>query len=301
MMPELSIKKRRLCYRVCGVAQDGRALIASPINQNYGMWRKTCPLYDLTTSMDNLKQPLSDPAAQLDLTTCDREQIQFPDAIMPHGVLLVVAPGQWQIIGASANSLSLLGIEATQIMRQPLGHVTGAVVMETIVSALSGLAAAARPCLIGCFAMPHSGQLCCVLGHRSGDVFILEFEAIGSEVDAASVIGRTAQVHNSLAAIQATDCWQAGMALLVRELKHWTGFASVLGVRFLDDGSFQTIAEARDAHMPAYLDKRFPRSDIPEPGRQKCCRCRSNICLTCSTNLCRSSWRRVKQNPWHLT
>ncbi len=204
-----------------------------------------------------------------ELTDCDREQIQFPNAVMPHGVLLVVTAGEFLVIGSSANSSTLLGLDAGQILGQPLDFVTGPVVAQAIRASLSALVMAATPCLIGCFETLHGNRLFSVLGHRSGNVFILEFEAINSNTSVASVIGHSAQVKNSLSALQAADNWQTGMEIAVRELKQLTGFDSVLGVRFLDDGSFQAVAEAREAHIPSYLDKRFPRSDIPEPGRRQ--------------------------------
>jgi len=204
-----------------------------------------------------------------DLNDCDREQIQFPNAIMPHGVLLVVSAVEFLVIGASANSATLLGLDAGQILGQALEFVTGPAAGQTIKAALSALVTAAAPCLIGCFETLHGSRLVSVLGHRSGDMFILEFETINADISVASVIAHSAQIKNCLSALQAADNWQTGMEITVRELKQLTGFDSVLGVRFLDDGSFQAVAEAREAHIPSYLDKRFPRSDIPEPGRKQ--------------------------------
>jgi two-component system, chemotaxis family, sensor kinase Cph1 len=78
-----------------------------------------------------------------------------------------------------------------------------------------------------------------------------------------------AEISECIAALKSAQSWRDGMAIAVRELKGLTGFDTVLGVRFLADGSFSTVAEARGTAFPSFLDKRFPRSDIPEPGRRQ--------------------------------
>ncbi len=59
------------------------------------------------------------------------------------------------------------------------------------------------------------------------------------------------------------------MTLATQELRRLTGFDTVLGMHILDDGSFQAVAEAKNSIFSSFLNKRFPRSDIPEPGRRK--------------------------------
>jgi two-component system, chemotaxis family, sensor kinase Cph1 len=49
-------------------------------------------------------------AENVDLSNCDREQIQFVGAIQPHGALLVVQEPELRIIQVSANTKEILGL-----------------------------------------------------------------------------------------------------------------------------------------------------------------------------------------------
>ena len=56
----------------------------------------------------------------VDLTNCDREPVQFPGAIMPQGVLLILSLSDFRIQGASANTVSWFGTDAAQLLHGQL-------------------------------------------------------------------------------------------------------------------------------------------------------------------------------------
>lgn len=122
------------------------------------------------------------------------------------------------------------------------------------------------PRYLGTFPNRRGDQFFDVFAHRSGEVALLEFEALPAEAAEVSPTERFAEVADSLAALRTAATWREGMSVAVRELKRLTGFDSVIGVRFLEDGTGQAVAEAREEPLPSFLDKRFPRSDIAEPG-----------------------------------
>jgi chemotaxis family two-component system sensor kinase Cph1 len=208
-------------------------------------------------------------APVVDLTNCDREPVQFPGAIMPHGVLLVVNPGDFRILGASANTASWFGIDVQSLLNGTLDCIVAADIRQTLENALARITRPRRPQYLGCLRTLHSDNPFDVFGHRSGDVCLLEFEALPAGAVERSPTERFAQVAECITALQSAKTWQEGMTIAVHELKRLSGFDSVIGVRFLADGSFHAMAEAREAYFPSYLDKRFPRSDIPEPGRRQ--------------------------------
>jgi len=98
---------------------------------------------------------------------------------------------------------------------------------------------------------------------------IVEFEAIPAELPENWPTARIAEITECINKLHIAESWQEGMSIGVLELKRLTGFDSVVGARFLDDGSFHAIAEACETYFPSVLDKRFPRSDIPEPARRQ--------------------------------
>ncbi len=215
--------------------------------------------------------PHADPVwpSPADLTTCDREPVQYPGAIMPHGMLLVLAPDDYRIIGASANVCSWCGSGLQELAGASLDRILKAEVRSSIEQGLAQIAQARAPRYLGCFQTLHEATRFDVFAHRSGALCLLEFEAIPADIQHCCLTERFAQVTDSIAALQSAATWQEGMHIAVGELKRLIGCDSVIGVRFLADGSGHAVAEAREPDYPTYLDKRFPRSDIPEPGRRQ--------------------------------
>src|SRR5579871_6277929 len=56
----------------------------------------------------------------VDLSNCDREQIQYPGAILPHGALLTVREPELKIVQASQNTQELFGIRARDLLNKSL-------------------------------------------------------------------------------------------------------------------------------------------------------------------------------------
>ncbi|MBM4201687.1 MAG: GAF domain-containing protein, partial [Gammaproteobacteria bacterium] len=206
----------------------------------------------------------------LDLTACDREMVQYPGAIMPHGLLFVLSPGDHRVLGASANAVHRLGGGVGALANAALEGLIEAAALPIVEQGLAQLAAPAPPRYLGCVGTPWSGGRFDLFAHRSGNTLLLEFEAAADDDSAGDPpAARFAAVTQAIVAVQAAETWQAGMDVAARELKRLTGFDSVVANRFLEDGSFQSVAQAREPHFMDLLDKRFPRSDIPEPGRRQ--------------------------------
>lgn len=53
--------------------------------------------------------PLNPPFGTADLTNCDRELINLPGSVQPHGVLLVLHPVHLHVLQASLNAEAVLG------------------------------------------------------------------------------------------------------------------------------------------------------------------------------------------------
>ena len=120
-------------------------------------------------------------APKVDLTNCDREPVQFPGAIMPHGVLLVLNPGDFGILGASANTAFWFGVEVESLLPGHLGRILDADDRLRLENALARVAHSRRPQYLGRLRTLHSDSQFDVFGHRSGDVCLLEFEALPAE------------------------------------------------------------------------------------------------------------------------
>ncbi len=224
----------------------------------------------LDCSVDVIDLPLTNPIRNaFDHTECDREVVQFSGCIMPHGALLLVNPEQLTILGASDNCGVLFETDALKLLNQGLDSLFDASVVTTITYGLAGIRLGASPRLVGHFVCRHNRQLFTLLAHRTGQGYLLEFEKLPSGYDQQSVIQQFAEVQYAFHSLQDAHNWLGVVQAAVIELKRLTGFESVTAARFLNDGSFQVIAEARESGLASYLDKHFPKSDIPEPGRKQ--------------------------------
>ena len=205
----------------------------------------------------------------LDLSNCDREQVQYSGAIMPHGVVLILASDDYRVLAASANAGAWFKEDSENLRG---GHLAQIVPTDVRQILEEGLARLTEPCpsrYLGCFRTFHSAVQFDIFAHRSGEHFVLEFESLPAGPVQSSPIENFAKIGECIKMLQTADTWREGMNIATRELKRLGGFDSVIGVRFMPDGSGHAVAEAREAHYPTFLDKRFPRSDIPEPGRRQ--------------------------------
>ncbi|RQW78525.1 MAG: hypothetical protein EHM62_07415, partial [Methylococcus sp.] len=205
----------------------------------------------------------------LDLTQCDREPVQFPGAIMPHGYLLLVSADEHRLLGASTNVRALFGSPVEDLLNQPLESLFHSSAHQSLARGLDRITESGPPRYLGCVSAPKSWEPLDAFAHRNGDHLIIELEALDTEPVGTVLTERFADVMRCAEALQSAATWEVGLEGVVRDIKRLSGFDSVKGVRFVPDGSFQVIAEARGEVFPAFLDKRFPRSDIPDPGRRQ--------------------------------
>lgn len=200
---------------------------------------------------------MSEADAPLDvlLTVCDREPIHVPEAIQPHGALLVVDPAAGHIVAQAGAVGALAGaaIESSADVERVLG---------LPLQELKNRLPSSGPGLIGTVNVP-DGQVH-VVGHRSGGLIVLELERATSQLTAASALGTAQALAARLDSAQnvAEACQHAADA--VHKL---TGYGRIMVYEFLPDDSGAVVAEARNPDLATLLHHRFPESDIPKQAR----------------------------------
>lgn len=205
----------------------------------------------------------------LDLATCDREPVQFPGAIMPHGILVLLDPADLRIRGCSANAGERLGRDIGGLLGAGLDALLAADAREEIEAGLAGIAEPGPPQYLGCHPVLAGAERFDCFAHRSGEHLVLELEAIPAAAAEVWPTARLAELTEAIGALRGAATWREGMTIAVRELRRVCGFESVQGVRFMPDGSGLVVAECQDDAYPSFLDLRFPRSDMPEPARRQ--------------------------------
>ena len=194
------------------------------------------------------------PAADLGalLTSCDREPIHIPEAIQPHGMLVVYELASGEIVG-QAGDLGTLETSNTDDLAQLLGESLDAVADRIPPSGPTSLGVVA-----------FEGEVFDVVVHRSGTYLVLEFERSASMMSAAASLGMARDFASRLDAAQnfteACECAAEAVHVL-------SGYERVMVYRFLPDDSGAVIAEARRPGLASLLNHRFPESDIPKQAR----------------------------------
>ncbi|HWO30496.1 MAG TPA: hypothetical protein VNO32_17010, partial [Candidatus Acidoferrum sp.] len=113
-------------------------------------------------------------AKNVDLTNCDREQIQFAGAILPHGVMLVLQEPEFTIVQASQNTAPAFGVEASVLVGGDLSKLLDSDVKHGVVDKLRSQSLSGPPSRIAIAVINEIEWN--VLAHRHDQVVFLEFE-----------------------------------------------------------------------------------------------------------------------------
>ncbi len=202
----------------------------------------------------------SQPVAKTAPPSCDAEPIHIPGSIQPHGILLLFEAGTEALVHWAGDVQRLLGTEpksglsAAELLGAPLSQLIGSRELRVGDEAVHiGYATANGQPALG------------LMAHRTDRFIAVELqEAAAANGDAASLdqVRAISQMIGSCGTLVAA-CEAA--ADLVRSI---TSFERVMIYQFLDDSSGTVIAESRTSQAAAYLNHRFPASDIPPQARE---------------------------------
>ena len=205
----------------------------------------------------------------VDLSSCDREQVHLVGAIQPHGVLLVLEEPALRIIQASTNSADFLGIPCEQLVGQCLEVLLGdentaAIRAKLVAKELTKIFSH----LISVSCLLHQDSVLHISGNRIDDLLLLEFERTTGTVDVNPVYECSSSFQDMIQQLYGSPGLLSFLSIVVEQVRILTGFERVMIYRFDRDGSGVVIAEAKDIGLEAYLGLHYPASDVPEPARR---------------------------------
>jgi diguanylate cyclase (GGDEF)-like protein/PAS domain S-box-containing protein len=207
---------------------------------------------------------LAGPAPAFDTRLCEREPIDTPGAVQPHGALLAVLADGFLVSHASTNLEAILGCPVESVLGRPLEHAIGAAAYLTLLNTglkRRGVNAAGQ---VHILSAPDGGSLY-LHAHRSGRHFCIDIEPIRFEPPHRLPIIMAQAVLKTFAyAASPVELCE----LAVNGLKTITGYDRVMAYRFGDDGHGEVIAEAADAYLEPFLGLHYPASDIPPQARR---------------------------------
>ena len=200
-----------------------------------------------------------------DLTTCDREPIHIPGAILPHGAMLVLDPATFEVLQAAGNTEALLGVPLAELLGQSAAVLFRPDQIEDLRQLVAALDLLKPRHLLDPKLRVIADRPLDASVHRSAGFLVLEFEAADpSDRFAADPLAGVQEMvrgfENQLSLLSLCQI----AAERVREVARYD---RVLIYRFMHDGSGWVIAESREPHLEPFLDLHYPAADIPQQAR----------------------------------
>lgn len=207
-------------------------------------------------------------AKNVDFSNCDRELVQFPGAIQPHGAMLIVGEPDYVVLQASANCEELLGVRPEDLLGKSIAEVLGKGA-PAFFTRLQLMSLDNTPVHVVREFFAGSARGVNIFAHRCDGVLILELELISREFDLKNGNGNLySDVRATIALLQATKGLQDFFDLAVERIRAFTGYDRVMAYKFAEDGSGHVIAEAKREDLEPYLGLHYPATDIPAPARR---------------------------------
>jgi light-regulated signal transduction histidine kinase (bacteriophytochrome) len=200
------------------------------------------------------------PQSRVDLTNCDREAIQIPGNIQPHGCLLACDVSATIVIRHSENAQGMLGLPA-DLNGQRLETILGAEAAHTIRNSLARTKEGGRTALSFGLSL-RAGQTFDVAAHSFKGVVILEFEPSSASIAEPIELART--LISQIREIDQTETLFRDAARLARAM---LGYDRVMIYQLGADGAGKVVAESRRRDLESFLGQYFPESDIPQQAR----------------------------------
>ncbi len=205
---------------------------------------------------------------EADLSNCDRELIQLPGSIQPHGVLLVLDAARPVVLQASANTEEMLGLGVERLLGKSIEALGGDLAAQVVRRLRTGVSAV--PWSFRGFA-EHDGArrgFEALIHRNPADAVILELVPVDLQEAVAlarELPRRLADAVVRLGEAPTLDALASTTVAIYREL---AGYDRVMFYRFDPDGHGEVVAEAKEEHLEPYLGLHYPESDIPQRARE---------------------------------
>ncbi len=202
----------------------------------------------------------------VDLTDCDREPIQIPGLIQPHGVLLVLQEPDLKIIQVSNNTLALLGQQPQELLGKPLLNLLVPGQIDAIRQCLNEDFESVNPLDIS---IEIQTKLLWFDGivHRFNSLIILELEPKNTSKK-TDFFQFAQRVKSTITKIQKASTLLEMCGVVVKEVRKITEFDRVMVYQFDAAGAGRVIAEDRLETLTPYLGLHYPSSDVPKQAKQ---------------------------------
>lgn len=216
-----------------------------------------------------MHQTTDQPAfGQADLSNCERELIHLSGSVQPHGCLLVLSEPSLEVLQASVNVDSLLGIPHGDLLGHPVDRLGGDVAVAIRGLVTDAHLADPQPAWVTLrpAGVPMAATM---LVHRPpAGGLIVEFEEVRPADPPRRATPLAPQLTDIVTRIGTAHAIPVLADLIVREMRVLTGYDRVMVYRFDPDGHGEVIAEARKGGLESFLHRHYPATDIPNRARE---------------------------------
>jgi diguanylate cyclase (GGDEF)-like protein len=196
------------------------------------------------------------------LAVCDREPIQLPGAVQPHGALLAFDRTTLCVTHASANLESFIGVDPAACLGSDAATLLGAERAAQL--PLLAQARRADSTAAGLYADLGRGRICLLPFVTANAIGLDVFREPPAEAD-EPLMSLAQHVIQALRLSRSSD----GLCrIAVNDVRRITGYDRVMIYRFDADGNGDVIAEDAAPGVSGFLGLRYPASDIPQQARR---------------------------------
>ncbi|WP_413199755.1 ATP-binding protein [Nostoc piscinale] len=205
----------------------------------------------------------------INVTSLKEAPIHTSRQIQPHGILLVLAEPELQILQVSNNTWAVFGIEPEAMLQKKLEDLLDSYQLERI---KAGLAEAnlefINPTKLWFRKKGDEYIVFDAVFHRNSEgCLILELEPTFSQEN-IPFLSFYHLAKASINQLEKTSNLRDFCQIIVQEVRKVTGFDRVMLYKFDHDGHGSVIAEEKLETLEPYLGLHYPESDIPKPARK---------------------------------
>ncbi len=200
-----------------------------------------------------------------DLASCDKEPIHIPEAVQPHGYLLLADGKSGSIARVSENIPEKFGINLDTILGKNIRDVLEVCEPDNLDEVVSSLNDRPQQFTARAFGTKEKMYL---TAHAIAEFHVFELEPIPSvrENESSVLCKKVAFGAKLLREPSSTTEMSVELAKIIREI---TAYDRVMIYQFDEDWHGSVIAESKSERLKdSFYNQHFPASDIPQQARE---------------------------------
>jgi light-regulated signal transduction histidine kinase (bacteriophytochrome)/ActR/RegA family two-component response regulator len=203
----------------------------------------------------------------VDLTNCDREPIEIPNAIQPHGILIVFSLPDFTIEQVSANTEWLLEISPYDLLGKSWETLLTKADLENIRYWIERDCKTAIQIKLFVKKQLNKTLFNAIIHRVVENSVILELEP-GDNTDRSNFNGLFQITKGILSQMQKAANLTEMCQIITKEVRKLIEFDRVMVYKFDANGAGEVIAEEKLDEMESYLGLHYPQSDIPRQAKR---------------------------------